>query len=404
MPTNTGTTTQQPAPLAPPEGGDLVGLLVMGLFFALLLGLGVAFVRKKGRENRDALAAKLDKPTTSDGEPAQLTGGEPPLDVPVAAAREPVVARPAAAPTAPESREAYRRGLEKTRTGFFSRLTSLLAGKGELDPAITEEVETLLIQADVGVKTAGRLLQRIGDRLAKKDLTSADKVRQALKEEILAVVNLPAPNLETRKENPCVVMVVGVNGAGKTTTMGKLANRLKALGHGVVLGAGDTFRAAAVEQLKVWGDRAGCVTVEGKEGSDSASVLFEAVKRARDDGAAYMLGDTAGRLHTKVNLMEELKKVHRVLGKAFEGAPHEVLLVVDATMGQNAVAQAEQFNQDLALTGIVLTKLDGTAKGGVVIAICDQLKLPIRYVGVGEKLEDLRVFEPAEFVDALFLE
>jgi len=391
--------TQPPAPLpGPPEAGDVVGLGVMGLFFVMLLWLGVAFIRKKRRENLETLTRELEKPSADDEE-RLLPEGETPLRVDLARTPETVPVRPA---DDAETRQAYARGLEKTRSSFFSKLTSLLSGTHEIDEKIIAELEPLLIQADVGVKTTDRLLAIVKEKLGKKELGSADKVKDALREEILRMVNLPAPPLEQRKERPCVVMVIGVNGAGKTTTIGKLASKLRQAGHKVVLGAGDTFRAAAVEQLKVWGDRAGCETVEGKEGQDPASVIFEAARRGKEVGADFILADTAGRLHTKVNLMEELKKVSRVVQKAVENAPHEVLLVLDATTGQNALIQAEQFNQALPITGIALTKLDGTAKGGIIVAICDQLKLPIRYVGVGEKLEDLRVFDAKAFVDGLF--
>jgi fused signal recognition particle receptor len=378
--------------------GDVVGVSVLGLMVVGLVGLGLTAVTRKRRQNVEDLARELDKPST-DGEPRALTEGDAPLASPAAAAQDKV---PVAAGRAEDdARAAYRRGLERTRGGFFGQLTKLLTGSRELDVSVVAELEPLLLQADVGVKTTQKLLDLVKEQLSRGDLKSADKVREALKAQVLRMVDLPAPD-EKPQASPHVMMVVGVNGVGKTTTIGKLANRYKAQGHGVVLGAGDTFRAAAVDQLKVWGDRAGVPTVEGAPESDSASVLFEAIKRGKAENAAFVICDTAGRLHTKINLMEELKKVRRVLGKAHEGAPHEVLLVVDGTTGQNAVVQAEQFHQALGLTGVVLTKLDGTAKGGVVLAICDALKLPIRYVGVGEKLEDLRPFSAAAFVDALF--
>jgi fused signal recognition particle receptor len=247
----------------------------------------------------------------------------------------------------------------------------------------------------------GRLLALVKEHLRAGEAADPEKVKEVLRKEMLAILDLPAADLAKRTEHPCVVMVVGVNGTGKTTTIGKLAHQLVKKGKRVVLGAGDTFRAAATEQLEVWGERAGVPVVSGKEGQDPSSVVFEAVKQAKAQGADFAIADTAGRLHTKVNLMEELKKARRVLDKAHAGAPHEVLLVVDATTGQNAVIQAEQFHQALGLTGIVLTKLDGTAKGGVVIAICDLLKVPIRYVGVGEGLDDLKRFHARAFVDSL---
>jgi fused signal recognition particle receptor len=243
----------------------------------------------------------------------------------------------------------------------------------------------------------------VKERLQGSELASIERVRAALKDEIKAIfAAVPNRPLALVGDGPRVVVIVGVNGSGKTTTIGKLAHAISAEGKTVLLGAGDTFRAAAADQLTVWGQRAGVAVVEGKDGADPASVLFDAVERAERDGIDVVLCDTAGRLHTKVNLMEELKKVQRVLAKAQSGAPHEVLLVLDATVGQNAIAQAKEFGAAVPLTGIVLTKLDGTAKGGVVLGICDELKVPIRYIGLGERAEDLREFVPGDFVEALF--
>ncbi|MEW5855219.1 MAG: signal recognition particle-docking protein FtsY [Myxococcota bacterium] len=399
--------TQPPQPLPPPQAGDIVGILVLAAFLLLFLLIGVKFVRRQRGEKLETLTRELEKPV-GEGERVLPPPSEEPIApgeavAPTAREAEAVpVARPA--PRRDEEAEvrAYHKGLEKTRTGFFAKLNQLLSPGRQIDAKVVEELESVLIQADVGVRTTQRLLDMVKERLSRGDLSSAEKVRDALREEMLRIVSLDAPNIEERKDKPFVVMIVGVNGAGKTTTIGKLAARLTGQGKKVVLGAGDTFRAAAVEQLKIWGERAKSETVSGKEGQDPASVLFECVKKGKDDGADFVIADTAGRLHTKVNLMEELKKVHRVMGKAHEGAPHEVWLVVDATTGQNAVVQAEQFNQALKLSGIVLTKLDGTAKGGVVVAVCDQLKVPVRYVGVGESVEDLRPFNPKAFVDSLF--
>ncbi len=240
----------------------------------------------------------------------------------------------------------------------------------------------------------------MGERLKNKELDDEEKVWAALRAEARKILG-DAGRLKL-KGKPTVVMLVGVNGAGKTTTIGKLASKLKAQGKKVVLGAGDTFRAAAVQQLEVWGERESAQVVKGKEGADPSSVLFEAVNKAKEAGADVVLCDTAGRLHTKVNLMEELTKVHKTLGKALDGAPHETLLVLDATNGQNALQQAKMFQEAITLTGVVLTKLDGTAKGGVVLAIADELKLPVRYIGIGERPADLREFDPDEFIEALF--
>jgi fused signal recognition particle receptor len=298
-------------------------------------------------------------------------------------------------------------GLEKTRGGFMARLNTLFSGGKPVDESVLAELEEVLFTADIGVKTATKLLESAREKVKRKELSDADRLKGALREEISRILALDgdgsaARPLEIGAARPWVVMVVGVNGSGKTTTIGKLAAKLKASGHSVMLGAGDTFRAAAGEQLEVWAERVGAPVVRGKEGSDPASVCFEAVQRGVAERSDVVLCDTAGRLHTKAPLMEELKKVKRVIGKAAEGAPHEILLVLDSTNGQNAIAQARQFHESLGVTGIVLTKLDGTAKGGVVIGICDELRIPVRYVGVGETVGDLRPFAPKEFVEALF--
>jgi fused signal recognition particle receptor len=299
-------------------------------------------------------------------------------------------------------------GLEKTRGGFMARLNALFTGGKPVDDAVLADLEEVLFTADIGVKTATRFFGFARERVKRKELSDADRLKGALREEIARILALDGAAdgaerpLEVGTARPWVVMVVGVNGSGKTTTIGKLAAKLRAGGHSVLLGAGDTFRAAAGEQLEVWAERVGAPIVRGKEGADPASVCFEAVQRGAAEKADVVVCDTAGRLHTKAPLMEELKKVKRVIGKAAEGAPHEVLLVLDATNGQNAIAQARQFHEALGVTGIVLTKLDGTAKGGVVIGICDELRIPIRYVGVGETVGDLKPFAPREFVEALF--
>jgi fused signal recognition particle receptor len=298
-------------------------------------------------------------------------------------------------------------GLAKTRGGFMARLNAVFTGPKTVDDGVLAQLEEVLFTADIGVKTATDLLESARDRVKRRELSDPEKLRAALRQEIERIVTLDgagegAAGLHVGPQRPFVVMVVGVNGSGKTTTVGKLAAQVKLAGHSVLLGAGDTFRAAAGEQLEIWAERVEAPIVRGKEGADPASVCFEAVKRGADEGIDVVLCDTAGRLHTKLPLMEELRKVKRVMGKAAEGAPHEVLLVLDATNGQNAIAQARQFHEALGVTGIALTKLDGTAKGGVVIGICDELGIPVRYVGVGEKVADLHAFRPREFVEALF--
>ena len=300
--------------------------------------------------------------------------------------------------------EGLRRGLEKARSkeGFFGRLLSLFAGKKEIDPNLTAQLEEVLLGSDVGTKTTELLLGRVRDRLSRGELADNNAVWAALREEALQILSLSGrAGAFSLRVKPTVVLMVGVNGVGKTTTIGKLATRLKAEGRHVILAAGDTFRAAAVQQLVVWGNRAGVEVVRGKDGVDPGSVIFDAVQRAKQVGADVVLADTAGRLHTKSNLMAELKKVVKTTAKALEGAPHEILLVVDATNGQNALAQAAEFQQAMSLTGVVLTKLDGTAKGGVVLGISDALQLPVRFVGLGETANDLHDFVPEEFVEAL---
>ncbi len=299
-------------------------------------------------------------------------------------------------------------GLEKTRGGFMARLQGLFGAPRQVDESTLAELEEILFTADIGVRTATSLLEGARERVKKRELDDPSKLRAALRAEIARIVSLGAPaaagpaGIAVGSARPWVVMVVGVNGSGKTTTVGKLAAKLRQAGLTVLLGAGDTFRAAAGEQLEVWAERVGAPVVRGKDGADPASVCFEAVKRGVDEKFDVVLLDTAGRLHTKLPLMEELKKVKRVVEKALPGAPHDVLLVLDATNGQNAIAQARQFHEALGVSAIALTKLDGTAKGGVVIGISDELRIPVRWVGVGEKVADLRPFDPTEFVDALF--
>lgn len=293
--------------------------------------------------------------------------------------------------------------LTATRDGFMGRIARAL-GAGAGDDAALDELESVLFTADVGPRTADRLMTAVRDQLKGKERTDIERVRAVLRSEAQRIFDAVPPRpLALEGASPRVVMILGVNGAGKTTTIGKLANQLKSGGKSVLLGAGDTFRAAAAEQLEVWASRADVPIVQSnKEGADPSSVLFDAVKEAQNTGVQVVLCDTAGRLHTKTNLMEELKKVTRVLTKAQDGAPHEVLLVLDGTVGQNAIQQAKQFGEAAPITGIVITKLDGTAKGGVVLGIADELKIPVLYVGIGEKIDDLRPFAADDFLDALF--
>ncbi|HKO46225.1 MAG TPA: signal recognition particle-docking protein FtsY [Polyangiaceae bacterium] len=305
---------------------------------------------------------------------------------------------------APRDIDGLRKGLSKARAseGFFGRLRALFAGKKELSADIASQLEEVLLSSDVGAETSALLLARVKDALGQGDLADPEKAWDALRAEAERIVSIDgsAGPLVLRHQ-PTVVLLVGVNGAGKTTTIGKLATKLQGSGKKCLLAAGDTFRAAAVQQLVVWGDRIGCEVVRGKDGADPGSVVFDAIKRAETLGVDVVLADTAGRLHTKSNLMAEMKKIAKTAEKALAGAPHEILLVIDATNGQNALAQAKEFQEALPLTGIVLTKLDGTAKGGVVLGIANALRLPVRFVGLGERPDDLHEFAPADFVEAL---
>jgi fused signal recognition particle receptor len=313
---------------------------------------------------------------------------------------EPVSAPPVASK---KDVEGIRKGLAATRGGFMARLKALFVGKKEIDPAILEQMEEVMISSDVGVKTTQAILERLREKLQKNELADSDAVWAALRAEASRILDLDGTvKPRDTKSKPLVVLMVGVNGVGKTTSIGKLATKWNAEGKKVVLAAGDTFRAAAVQQLEVWGKRVGADVVKGKEGADPGAVAFDATKKATEAGADILLVDTAGRLHTKVNLMDEIKKVKKTIAKAMDGAPHETLLVLDATTGQNGLTQAVLFKEALELTGIILTKLDGTAKGGIVLAVCDELKIPVRYIGLGERAEDLREFVTVDFVEALF--
>ncbi|MBK7194419.1 MAG: signal recognition particle-docking protein FtsY [Myxococcales bacterium] len=300
-----------------------------------------------------------------------------------------------------ETTEAFKAGLAKTRGGFVAKLGKLF-GKKKIDADVLPALEEVLFTADIGPRAADRIFESVKKGLGKDDLADAPKIWAKIRATSTAILDVGAPPVDWSAKKPFVLLVLGVNGVGKTTTIGKLAALLAGQGKRVILAAGDTFRAAAAEQLEVWAKRAGCPVVRGKEGGDPSSVIFDAVKRGVDEGADLVICDTAGRLHTKTDLMDELKKVRRVIDKAMPGAPHETWMVLDATTGQNAITQAKTFKDAMEITGIVITKLDGSAKGGVILGICDELKVPVRYIGVGEKLEDLRPFDPAAFVAALY--
>jgi fused signal recognition particle receptor len=293
-------------------------------------------------------------------------------------------------------------GLSRTRASITAGLADLVLGRKVIDADLLEEIETLLLSSDIGVEATGAIIGDLTQRVARQQLNDSAALFSALREDMLKILAPVAQPLELRADaRPFVILMVGINGAGKTTTIGKLAKRLQNEGKSVMLAAGDTFRAAAVEQLQEWGRRNDISVVAQSSGADAASVIYDAVQSAQAKGVDVLIADTAGRLHTQSNLMEELKKVRRVITKLDASAPHEVLLVLDAGIGQNAIAQAEQFRAAVNVSGIVLTKLDGTAKGGVIFAIAKRLGLPIRFIGVGEGIDDLRPFDAQEFVDAL---
>lgn len=296
-----------------------------------------------------------------------------------------------------------KQGLSKTRNSFGGAIADLVVGKKAIDDELLEEVETQLLMADVGIEATGQIIRDLTERLARKQLADSDALMTALRDDLAAMLEPSNIPLDIPvSDSPFVILVVGVNGVGKTTTIGKLAKQLQANGRSVMLAAGDTFRAAAVEQLQVWGERNDIPVVAQHTGADAASVIFDALQSAQAKGIDVLIADTAGRLHNKDNLMEELAKIKRVLGKLDVAAPHEVLIVLDATTGQNALAQTEQFNKIIGLTGVALTKLDGTAKGGIIFSIANKTQLPIRFIGVGEAIDDLRPFVAKDFIDALF--
>ena len=302
----------------------------------------------------------------------------------------------------PSLLERLKSGVEKTRAGLVTRLEDALAGRKEIDADLLDELEYTLVSADIGIKTTTEILERIRQQVDRKMVGDASELRGLIRQhllEILQATERPLPHVD---QPPAVVMVVGVNGAGKTTSIGKLASRYKAEGRSVLLCAADTFRAAAIEQLEIWGERTATEVIRQKPGADPSAVLFDALHAARARSVDYVIIDTAGRLQTKANLMAELEKMRRTASRVIPGAPHEVLLVLDATTGQNGLEQARRFTETSGVTGIVLAKLDGTAKGGVVIAIARELNLPIRYVGIGEKIDDLVPFDSEKFIASLF--
>jgi fused signal recognition particle receptor len=306
-----------------------------------------------------------------------------------------------------EKKESLDQGLQKSKEGFLTRLSKAVAGKSKVDDEVLDNLEEVLVSSDVGIETTLKIIQRIQDRVARDKYLTAAELDRILKEEIAGLLSenttRDVADFETPADKkPYVVLVVGVNGVGKTTTIGKLSAQFKKAGKKVMLGAADTFRAAAVDQLKLWGERVGVPVIAKGMNTDPSAVAFETVKAGVEAGMDIIIIDTAGRLHTKVNLMEELSKIRRVIQKVIPDAPHDVLLVLDGSTGQNAIVQAREFTKATAVTCLAITKLDGTAKGGVVIGISDEFRIPVKYIGIGEKVEDLQVFNKTEFVDSLF--
>jgi len=300
--------------------------------------------------------------------------------------------------------EKLKKGLSKTHQGFVEKIDQLFLGKKTIDQDMLDELEGLLFEADLGVKTSSQLIEGVRQGLKRGELKEPEKVKEFIKQEILRILKSGEKplSIDFSQTRPFVFMVVGVNGGGKTTTVGKLAYQYSSQGRKVLVGAADTFRAAAVEQLEVWANRVGADLIKQSKGSDPSAVAFDSIHAAKARDIDLVFIDTAGRLHTKVNLMEELKKIKRIVAREYPGAPHEVLLVLDATTGQNAISQAKLFNEAIGVTGIAITKLDGTAKGGIIVGITEELKIPIRYIGVGEGVDDLKEFDATEFVQALF--
>jgi fused signal recognition particle receptor len=379
-----------------------VAIVVIALILLVLRRAAARSRAKAPASARDRLGVEPAPEARPRRQRQRPRPGEPPAPPPAEAA--PPAAEPAAEPPPPvdrEAREAYAAGLAKTRGGFVARLGKLF-GKKKIDAQTLDELEEVLFTADIGPRAADRIFQAVKSGLSRDELDDPTRIWDQIRRTSRDILAVDAPPLDLSARRPFVVLVLGVNGVGKTTTIGKLAQKWRLDGKKVVLAAGDTYRAAATEQLEVWAERADVPVVRGKPNGDPSSVIFDAIKKGVDEGFEIVICDTAGRLHSNAGLMDELKKLRRVAAKAMPGAPHETWMVLDATNGQNAISQAKTFKADMEISGIVLTKLDGSAKGGVVLGICDELKVPVRFVGVGEKIGDLRPFDPTAFVDALY--
>jgi len=383
----------------------LIAYVTLGVLFLLCVWRLVAIRRKRRRVTAARLHKKAEspgiKPPASVPESEVPAQGESKTEAGIDEASEPLAIK-SGEEQGLSVYERMRHGLAKTHRSLFGKLDAILGAGTKVDSDTIEEIEEVLVSADFGVKTTQKLVTVLQDRLSRGEMQQPEQVRKALREEILSILSRQDCTRNIDAHQPHVMLVVGVNGVGKTTTIGKLAHQYKQQGKRVLLGAGDTFRAAAADQLVAWGERADVPVVRHSEGSDPAAVAFDAAKAAVAREADVLIIDTAGRLHTKVNLMEEMKKIRRVLEREIAAAPHETLLVLDATTGQNALMQARLFQEAVAIDGIILTKLDGTARGGMAVAIAAELQVPVRYVGVGEGVGDLRPFDPEMFVDALF--
>ena len=393
---------------------------IAGVAALILIGIVIGIVRARAKKSGlpeptpqpEALPEERPKIEIADTAERREEGAEPTQPIQIedlvsqATAPEPLptlVPEPTVVPppAPPADLGAFRSGLKSTRGNLISRLAGVFRKGRELDSSILDEVEEVLITADVGVHTTERILEALRSKMSSGELSSAEDAWEAIREESRTILASSGGGLALR-DTPTVILVVGVNGVGKTTTIGKLASRFDRQNKSLLLAAGDTFRAAAVTQLEVWGRRVGCEVVKGKDRADPGSVIFDAIQKAKDDGLDLVIADTAGRLHTKVPLMDELEKLGRTVEKALGRPADHVLLVLDATTGQNAIQQAQLFKDALPVSGIVLTKLDGTAKGGVVLGIVDRHEVPIEFIGVGEKVEDLKAFDTETFVQALF--
>lgn len=384
-------------------------LLIIALLVAVAAAAGFVILRRRDPALSGTVDLTLPPAPGAEPEADDSSDGDGSLE----ALPEPV-ARPKAPRDGDKVAERYREGLAKTRGGFVAKLASLFRGKPTVDDALRDNVEEVLFTSDIGTATAQTLMDRVSEVLDREDVADADAVWGVIRAAALEIVDVPAPAQDFAPDPaPYVLLMIGVNGVGKTTTLGKLAARHAAEGRKVLLVAADTFRAAAVEQLGVWAERVGCDLHHGEDKADPSSVIFEGIEKGRAEGYDVVLCDTAGRLHTRKELMDELQKVGRAAAKAVRAGvpdaadalgPHDTFLVLDATIGQNALAQAKLFKETMDFTGLVVTKLDGTAKGGVVLGICDELGVPIRHIGIGEGIDDLRDFEAQAFVDAVFFD